>query len=285
MSRLPRAIDELMWEIAEADSPDAVEEFGNRYPEYRSELVKRLYAVRGLKGAKPLASPRRFEPKQHMTSHPLPQNTRWATVGVVALLAVTLVFAGLTVAKVTENLNKKPAQSVVQNEPPAIPYVTPMQPVPEGSKPPVNHPEDKPAIPPDSVPPATAEDRFERLVTLNEPKVHLHDALNKLGKQAGLRLVLAPGLPNPLVVIQYDNARASVVLKDMGQNFGFTALPQDDKTALIVPAVERNAKPEAPGTGDFTGPGLKPLSPTAKPGKTIPGPMNDTNGPVRHTGR
>ena len=62
--KLPREIDELMWDVAERDDNETLDQFVERYPEFRSELAKRLQMVRGLRGSRPTRPMPAFVPKQ-----------------------------------------------------------------------------------------------------------------------------------------------------------------------------------------------------------------------------
>ena len=54
---IPREIDELMWTIAEGTDHSAIEAFGDRYPNLREELLRRIRTVNALKsGNKSLKS-------------------------------------------------------------------------------------------------------------------------------------------------------------------------------------------------------------------------------------
>ena len=60
--RIPREIDELMWEVAEHNDQKMIDDFGSPYPDYRVELSKRIKIVTDLKGSRPSGAPKQFTP-------------------------------------------------------------------------------------------------------------------------------------------------------------------------------------------------------------------------------
>ena len=69
--------------------------------------------------------------------------------------------------------------------------------------------------------------------------------LDEISRQSGLRLQLAPDMPNPDVQAFYDKMPALAILKDLGSRYGFSAFTQSNDQVLLVPATDPNA-PEPP---------------------------------------
>ena len=67
MNRVPNEVDELMWGVAESADPEAIAQFGARYPDCRIELARRIAMVESLKSAGKRAAagmtPPSFEPR------------------------------------------------------------------------------------------------------------------------------------------------------------------------------------------------------------------------------
>ncbi|MCH8979010.1 MAG: hypothetical protein IH945_07175, partial [Armatimonadetes bacterium] len=88
--KLPREIDELMWDVAERDDNDTLDQFVERYPEFRSELAKRLQMVRGLRSSRPTRPMPKFVPNQTVRNL---GPSRLVVTGVAGLVIVSVVFA------------------------------------------------------------------------------------------------------------------------------------------------------------------------------------------------
>ncbi len=256
MRRLPREVDELMWEVAERNDPAAIDAFGARYPEFRPELVKRLQLVRGLRRARPAGPVRRFVPS--------PNPAWWRTRSAVstaagAVLALGVVFAlygvGVAIAHSRPPVAPAPQPSVSNPAPISTPFAP--EETPRVALAP--QPEERPRPAP-SQPEPEAPNYFERPVTVVSNRTTLHEALSEVARQAHLDLQVAPGTPDPVIVMQYENQSAISVLKDMGKTFGFTPLVQSERSAIIVPAVDPHAATEAepPGTNDLRAPEKAP---------------------------
>ena len=116
--KIPREMDELMWSVAEADDPQATAEFGERYPDLRVEMTKRVKMVRGLKGSRPRSRAERFVPVQTVRRF---GPTKLAVAGVTALVLVSVGFASYAVFQITrkQDSNTAPIGPAASNTPPA----------------------------------------------------------------------------------------------------------------------------------------------------------------------
>lgn len=255
---IPKDIDALMWSVAESNDSSAIEEFGNRYPDYRTDLVSRLQLVRGLKGAKPavgqIATPPRFVPAQARGSFAIPR---------IAWVLAPAVLAGVAFASYTIAIQSMgPSAHSVRSEPNRQPIVERGLPEP---------------LPDDQAPPdGLVDPRVERIAENNEStkplpfeqpiglrfeKISLHAAIDAIGKTSGLSIELAPGLEDMDITLKYSNMAPVEILRDMGANFGFTVFEQSRGSVLIVPEVDR---------GKTAGPDVDPVEPGAQSPESLP---------------
>lgn len=289
--KVPPEIDTLMWDVAESNSTETIDEFGARYPEYKMELVRRLKMVRELKGARPAAkaAPKVFVPAP-IIDEKLPSNFNlnfnWGLAAAIGAGSIVCAFAGIGIYKILT-----PDRPVVQNETPIT--------QPRLSKP--NEPdneklEDKTWINPDlrttDVPQPTntaptnpqPKTAFERIVTLQYEDAPLGDVLADLAVKAGVRLQAAPGMPNPRVRAFYENLPAITILNDLGRTAGFTPMVQSDVEALLIPAFDKNKPPAAATTGGFAGTIEDPPADSQPTTNTNPGPPVSNPAPSNNKG-
>lgn len=228
--KIPREMDELMWSVAEADDPEATAEFGERYPDLRIEMTKRLKMVRGLKGSRPRSRAQRFVPVQTVRQF---GPTKLAVAGVVALVLFSVGFASYAVFQITQKPDSQdePFEQTVATDPPSG-FVAPDDAVEPLEVNPGRTPGD------DLENAALVSDLFLNLVTISEPRMLLTDAIRAVEVQAGVTITIAPGFQDLYIRIEYIDAPAKQVLADMGRVFGFTAMQQNARSALIIPVVD-----------------------------------------------
>ncbi len=229
--KVPPHIDELMWQIAEADDTSAYAEFEARYPEFIAEMSKRAELVRGLKGSRPAKAVRkreRFMPSRRVQPTPVPA---WA-LGIDAVAAMAgVAFATYGVAKFVESRNPQQPTIIVQ-QPPQNPPQNVNLPTNSNQTP---KPETNPTTP---LPPEEPLKPFDTPVTVIANQTTLQEALYSVATQAGVTIELAPNFPDLDISIDYRGVKAIDVLNDMGRNFGFTPFVQTDTSALLIPALE-----------------------------------------------
>jgi len=239
VNKIPPEIDQMIWTVAEQGNPNAETEFLRRYPLYREELLRRKAAVSGLKKSNPHAAPvakavPRFVPREVPKAKPAPRLV--LAVGLLGLL--TLAVASYTV---TSMLTPAPAQHVIVPEPPApvrtdpvVPYVPPVvrQETPHNPvTPPLNT----------GTPPEFQTPRYMRPKTLVVKKAGLVDVLRLIEGETGMRVVVAPGMPNPSVAVEYHDMTAIEMLQDLGQRYQFTPFDQNDGSVVVYPVVDDSA--------------------------------------------
>lgn len=231
---MDKSIDELMWFIAEEGDHQAVDGFIKRYPELRAEMVKRMNLVREVRGAKPDSQKPKFMPRDEVRQLTAPR-PRFVLVAGVAASLVAASWAGYAAftSRHTEP-SSQPPKTLSRNEQPNNPRLKP------GYDPNQN------VVPPQ--PPAPKPiPAYEKLVTLTSESISLMFVLDEISRQTGVRIQLAPDMPNPDVRAFYEQMPALAVLKDLGARYGFSAFSQENDHVLIVPAVDPNAPtPTAP---------------------------------------
>lgn len=245
--RVPPELEGLLWELAENPVPSALDEFGERYPELRAELGRRIATVRSLKGARPTGSrPPAFQPRPpaRTTWRPLP-----ALAGLLALVALGV--AGYWGA---ERISPRSAQVP---EPPVSAPVDPIEGFPQAEpvreKPLVQAPSVPQSPPRETAPtvpnpaPTPSELYAYKPISLQVNGAPLQGAIQLAAANVGLRVDFAPGMINPQVSTDYRGVSARDILGDLGREYGFTVFDQGDGSLLVIPAVEGPAMRTNPG--------------------------------------
>jgi len=240
MKGIPPELDAVIWAVAEDANPAAADEFIKRYPIYREELLKRKEALAGLKTSKPghRLNVQAVPAFQHRPVRRVPPSP--SQLGIVA----ALVLSAVAVASYTLTLFSSPRPVRVPAPAPKV-VLTPLDQVAPKvvydngtrSNPPVAPPSD-PTPPPVE---RTVEKKTPKYLlpqTLVAKQAPLHDLLKMLAGQASVEIVLAPGLPNPTIDVDYQDQNAVEILKDMGLRYHFTAYDQGDGSIVIYPAVD-----------------------------------------------
>jgi len=230
MKRVAPELDGLMWTLAEEGNDRAIDEFGARHPELRSELLRRIAMVKGLRGEKkrtieaPKAIPR-FVPKETKTTGP-----NYVVGGLV--LAALCAFAFAVTIFLT------PSPRVHSGDVPNR-----VAPVAENQPPPRQDP--APQTPNEPVvnvnPPTPAQKEADEKLkpgTLKVEHAPLLTVLQMMADVCGVEIIPAPGMPNPDVVVDYRDLNAMQMLQDLGKQYGFTPMDQHDGSIIVIPAVE-----------------------------------------------
>lgn len=245
MKGIPPEIDRLMWTVAEHESPSAADEFLARYPIYREELMRRRETVSKLKVSRPGAKPEavaipRFSPREPKRVAPAPRQV--AVVGGLVLTALAL-------ASYTATLIFSPAPTPTPDPAPhrsPAPVATQQGPKIDAQKPPsvqdpnVRNETQEPPKNPD----VPGYDKPQSLVI---KKATLPDVLKLLGAQAGVKVVIAPGMESPTISVEYHDMSVMGILKDLGSKYHFTPFDQGDGSIVIYPVVDSVTPP---GTGN-----------------------------------
>jgi len=263
VSHVPPEINDLMWQIAESQDDQAIEQFHERYPAYRAELMSRMTMVRGIKGSRPVEvkSKTRFLPSpQRLNSEP----PRWIAFAAATFLLAAGVFATLGTLRFVESRNAPPQlvndglkNKVVDNSTTGSSQST---------SPDITQPEN-PIPEPGNEPPRTPVSPMDKPVTIVAKNITLDSALNDIAVQAGIRLESAPGMPDIIIQLDFRDVPALEVLQALGRSFGFTPMVQTSNSALLIPARDPNSPSggQLPGTAgeaigtEGSGTGLLPI--------------------------
>lgn len=255
MNKIPVELDTLLWSVVDSGDPQAIEEFGERYPHLRAEAGKRLALVRNFKGSRPTVG----VPDRHFAAYPQRQTRPSMRFGwaLAAVGCAALVFASAKVAmdlaNKTEPLPK--VEPIVVNDPTAEKdgvtvdrrYIY------------VEAPKDPNRVNALGGPalyeiPANFEIDGEDIVT----------TLQVLAAKFGIDLEIAPNMPKIDVTVSYAQLPPIEMMKQMGAEFGFTLFEQERGHVLIVPEIDPNTQPGAsePATEPTFDTGAEPIAPS-----------------------
>lgn len=227
---IPPEIDDLMWTVAEENNDSAIQEFGDRYPQYRSALEKRLLTVKGLKSAKKPTEPRPVSPKFVPKERLAPDTSSWIRnvavgLGLLALAALAFVITSLVTPEPKSEMSteipatsaENPASSpaITGNPRPSVPIPKPIQ-VPE--------PTDE-----------RANVATTRRISLSVKGATLRTIFALIEKEAKIRIVAPDSMQDAVVDASYRDMSPMEILSTMGQLYNFTALDQYDGSVVILP--------------------------------------------------
>lgn len=276
MSKIPKDVDDLMWLAAESGNPQAVRDFGNRFPHLRGELLKRVQMVSEFKkaGSRGPASPvfRSEAPRGRMPSRnamTLAFSAIAAAAGILVVFGAMILFRpklspppsmGQTVVTgastsggvVYRGAAPQAGQSAPVDPPRAAGgQIYPQSPPGSGS-PPNGYPNagsgSVPAL--GTAPSASGSTP----ISIALKGADLRTAMQLLSLQAKLKIQLAPGMMNPEVDFQYQDTSPDAILQDMGRKYGFTSLYQGDDFYILVPVRDSGGKGTDGGPGTGTNP-------------------------------
>ncbi len=232
--RIAPDIDRLMWLVAEENNSRAIEDFGERFPDLRVELGKRLEIVRTLRCAGE-SGPRRssipeFQLRKTAPTPILP--TRFAFVA-VAVAAIAIGIAAVTVFNAPQRTaihSPEPIPTEMPTTPPVVYHDQLPAPTPTPSP---TFVEPSPDLPEE---PAWAKPQnFEFHGT------KLATAIRMVALAAKQRIAFAPGLPDIEITASYPQVTPLEALTRLGADYGFTAFGQEKDKILIVPARDEGA--------------------------------------------
>jgi len=239
MKRVPPELESLMWTLAEEGNDRAIDEFGERHPELRTELLHRISMVKGLRGAKkkveePVKAIPKFVPRETKPSSP------FYIVGGLVLAALCALAFAVTIL-LTPAPHRAPEPTVPINKAPIQPPVQPTNQAPVTSQ----------SLPPPveaANQPQKEDEKDLKPGTLRIEHAPLLTVLDMMSDVCHIRIDPAPGMPNPDVVVDYRDMNAMEMLRDLGRQYRFTPIDQHDGSILVVPAIEmkEGGSPSAP---------------------------------------
>ena len=233
---IPPELDDLMWTLAESGNDQAIDEFGDRYPQYRGALTKRIETVRGLKGAKKPLEPKpvaaRFVPKEKIA----PDTSRWAmnvaiALGLLAVAAISFLVTALL------NPEPKPEPSV---ETPAPVHSTVSE--PKTSTPEPKLPASVPVVP--EATDAKSDLASTKRISLSIKGAQLKTIFLLIEKESKIRVIAPDSMQDATVDAVYKDMSPMEILTLMGEAFNFTALDQHDGSIVIIPVKPGTRGPE-----------------------------------------
>jgi hypothetical protein len=179
-----KAIEELMWAVAESDDPRAEADFIARYPQMRAQLATRKAMHEVLRNAKPDPS----VPPPFREPRPVAPRTRWL-VPAAAILLFGVAFGAYSVtrmltAKAQEPVVRRPLLAPRQRptQPQAIPLDIPQQ-------------NDDLGIARRPVPPSETGN-----VVVEADKLTLFSAIDAVRKQAHIQIEVMPGVEDSKLI-------------------------------------------------------------------------------------
>ena len=245
--KVPRELDELMWEISERGDEPTLEQFRSRYPEFDCELDKRLELVKSLRGSRPRGDVPAFVPRERLRDL---GPSRLAVAGVALLVLGSVTFA--TYATMQFVNSKRAAKAPVDNPQPQIVFNPPQFTEPDFNSKTQQDPNAVAGNGETYVPPVDGVQPFDAFmgkVTIESDNISLEEAINKIGLQAGLDVTIAPGFQDKRIRISFVQQPAIGILYRLGQAFGFTPFKQGTVALLIVPATDANKPNDAGAVG------------------------------------
>ncbi len=245
MTKYTKAIDELMWSLADRGNPQATADFERRHPSLREELARRSAMVGQLRCSK-VAAPAVI-PIFRPSPRPVPSlRPKWI-MGGLGLAAI-----GIASYTITNSMfGNSPAP--VQNDVPAITSATSFD-TQEGVEMPGRR-RLKMGIARDDES-ATGHRRHsgtaselpasKRPFTVHLERATLITILQAVAQQGQLKIEMPLDMVNPEIRVDYDDVSPADIIADLGKKYGFTAFDEGESNLLIIPAVDKSK-----GVGGF----------------------------------
>jgi hypothetical protein len=221
---IPPDIDELMWAIAENDTPDAVYEFEHRFPKYQQELMRRIKTVQALR-AQGRTVPARDIPA--FQARPVTVDSKpvqWLGYAAVSIAVISTAVLAATRNKPTPTQGPAPI-SVKAPEPTKVRLVPRNSPPPAVATAPID---------PAKNPPIQQADTLKKFDAVIEV-AKLHDAIQMIAMSGKVTVTIAPGLENPEVQVNFTHMTAMEMLFTLGKDYAFTPVINGENDILILP--------------------------------------------------
>ena len=229
---IPKEIDELMWTIADGTDQSAIEEFGDRYPALREELLKRIRTIKALKSGNRL--PRSVPVPTFQNTQVRPANWRlvWSSFAVAVLGLIAF-----GAYRVSTRSIPIPDVAPVNVAPARLPeaHVAMNAPVDQRRLNVTPNNGNETTVPPANNQPITNQNIVgsKRSISLNS--IPLHVAILLVADQDHLSVTLAPGLPNPTVKVEFQNMAPMDMMKELGQQYAFSTVLDGAHSIIIIP--------------------------------------------------
>ncbi len=220
-------VDRLMWLVAEENSSKAISDFGDRFPDLRGELGRRLEMVRSLRGARNKARTVEVPAFRPRTAPAAPRMTMRLAFAAAAVAFAAIGFGTYAVISSSKRASA-PAPSAISTEMPTIPPA-----VQYADQLPAPQPTETPVVPqnvPNKIPDYMQAQNFEFHGT------KLDMAIRMIATAGHFDVEIGPGLDNVDVTTNYGQLTPVEALKKLGQDYGFTAFAEERGRVLIIPA-------------------------------------------------
>lgn len=228
---IPKEIDELMWTIAEGNDPGAIEEFGNRYPNLREEMLKRMKTITALKSGNRL--PRSTPVPTFQNPHVRPANWKWIGASfAVTILAVTAfgIWKSIPRASSLPTVNPVNVESATFPGDSGVVYTN-------------NEPKVKETLPVDEpnngtlplAQPGSEAPKPQSLKSMKIESAPLQVAIQLIATEGQLTVTISPGLANPTIKVDFQNMAPLDMLKALGEQYAFTTILDGDHAIIIIP--------------------------------------------------
>jgi hypothetical protein len=240
--KIPIEIDELMWGIAESGDRNATRQFEERYPKYKEQLQKRLTTVQALKASGKVIPERVLPAFKPQTVAPFQPKPFYFAAG---FGAVCLALAGIwSTTRPSAEVQKQIPIVVQTNDQNAPPTVAIKENLPQPAV--VTQP---PAVA-NEIPtePIEVQDPITPKTSLNLANASLHTAIKLIGAAGKLNVTIAPGTPNPEINIDFVDITPMEMLKQLGEEYAFTAVIDGDRDILILPVREDENESKSPNS-------------------------------------
>ncbi|MBS1702161.1 MAG: hypothetical protein JST12_10910 [Armatimonadetes bacterium] len=225
---IPREIDELMWTIAEGGNSEAISEFGDRYPNLREELLKRIRTVNALKSGGRSVPSGKVPTFNNTRVQPFNWRIVFATLGLTIL-----VMASYGLWRATSHPQSAPVVPPVNVNEPQLPQANiAIQP---GSAEPQPRPKNNAPINSPVVPNVEPDIPAQQATSVKLESATLHAAITLIAEAGGMKVTIAPGTPNPTVKIDFEDMTPLDMLKKLGQDYAFNTLMDGDHAILVIP--------------------------------------------------
>ena len=229
---IPKEIDELMWTIADGTDQAAIEEFGDRYPALREELLKRIRTIKALKSGNRL--PRTVPVPIFQNAQVRPTNWRlvWSSFA-VAILALVAFGTYKVSTRTIPTPNVVPVNVAPAKVPdPSVAMNTPNDPRPLNAQP--NNGKGTSTRPANNQP-VTNQSIVGAKRSISIDSIPLHVAILLVADQDHLSVTIAPGLPNPTVKVDFQNMAPMDMMKELGQQYAFSTILDGAHSIIVIP--------------------------------------------------
>lgn len=228
---IPTEIDELMWAIAENDTPDAVYDFEHRFPKYQQELMRRIKTVQALRAQGKTVPSREIPVFQARPVSIDRKPIQWLGYAAVSLAVISTAVLAATRNQPAQVVNPAPIETKPNKTIPQIPMTNPAPSVGQAT----------PPVDPAKNPPPKPTDEYRKSdVVLEVAK--LHDAIQLIALSGRVTVTIAPGLENPDVQVNFTQMTAMEMLTALGREYAFTPVIDGEKHILVIP-VKDDAEP------------------------------------------